>query len=47
MKNNPLLEQSLNFAKYHPIMFAIAKIIEMTKEEENKVALFLFNTDLQ
>ena len=24
-------------------MFAMAKIMEMTKEEQNKVALFLFN----
>ncbi len=34
----------INFAKYHIIMFAIAKIMEMTKEEQNQVALFLFNT---
>ena len=34
----------INFAKYHLIMFAMAKIMEMTKEEQNQVALFLFNT---
>ena len=30
----------INFAKYHLIMFAMAKIMEMTKEEQNQVALF-------
>ena len=34
----------INFAKYHLIMFAMAKIMEMTKEEQNQVALFLFNS---
>ena len=33
----------INFAKYHLIMFVMAKIMEMTKEEQNQVALFLFN----
>lgn len=33
----------INFAKYHIIMFAMAKIMEMTNEEQNQVALFLFN----
>ncbi len=33
----------INFAKYHLIMFAMAKLMEMTKEEQNQVALFLFN----
>ena len=33
----------INFAKYHLIMFAMAKIIEMEKEEQNQVALHLFN----
>ena len=33
----------INFAKYHFIMFAMAKIMEMTKEEQNQVALYLFN----
>ena len=33
----------INFAKYHIIMFAMAKIMEMTKEEQNQVALYLFN----
>ena len=33
----------INFAKYHIIMFAMAKIREMNKEEQNQVALYLFN----
>lgn len=33
----------INFAKYHLIMFAMAKIMEMTKEEQNQVAMYLFN----
>ena len=33
----------INFAKYHLIMFAMAKIMEMTKEEQNQVALYLVN----
>lgn len=33
----------VNFAKYHLIMFAMAKIMKMTKEEQNQVALYLFN----
>ena len=35
----------INFAqtKYFNIHFTIAKLIEMTSEEQNQVALFLFN----
>ena len=33
----------INFAKYHLIIFTMAKIMEMTKEEQNQVALYLFN----
>lgn len=33
----------INFTKYHIIMFTMAKIMEMTKEEQNQVALYLFN----
>ena len=32
----------INFAKYKLVMFTMAKIMEMTKEERNKVALYLF-----
>ncbi len=34
----------MNFDKYYLIMFAMAKIMEMNKTEQNKVALYLFNT---
>ena len=34
----------INFANYPLIMFAIAKIMEMDSEEQNKVALYLFNS---
>lgn len=34
----------INFAKYKLVMFAMAKIMEMTKEEQNQVALYLFNS---
>lgn len=33
----------INFAKYNLIMFAISKIMEITKEEQTQVALYLFN----
>ena len=33
----------INLAKYHLIMFAMAKILKITKEEQNQVALYLFN----
>jgi hypothetical protein len=33
----------INFAKYHLIMFAMAKILKITKEEQNQLALYLFN----
>ena len=33
----------INFSKYFNVTFAISKIMEMTKEEQNKVALYLFN----
>ena len=33
----------INLAKYHLIMFAMDKIMEMETTEQNKVALYLFN----
>ena len=33
----------INFAKYHLIMFAMAKIMEMTQEKQNQIVLYLFN----
>lgn len=34
----------VNFANYPLIMFAMSKIIEMNSFEQNKVALYLFNS---
>lgn len=34
----------VNFANYPLIMFAMAKIMEMDSTEQNKVALYLFNS---
>ena len=33
----------INFGKYKLVMFTMAKIMEMTKEEQNQTALYLFN----
>jgi len=34
----------INFAKYKLVMFAMAKLMEMESAEQNKVALYLFNS---
>lgn len=34
----------INFAKYKIVMFAMAKLMEMETTEQNKVALYLFNS---
>ena len=34
----------INFAKYKLVMFAMAKLMEMKTTEQNKVALYLFNS---
>lgn len=34
----------INFAKYHLIMFAMAKLMESPVEQQNQVALYLFNS---
>ena len=34
----------INFGKYKLIMFAMAKLMEMETTEQNKVALYLFNS---
>ena len=34
----------INFGKYKLVMFAMAKLMEMETTEQNKVALFLFNS---
>ena len=33
----------INFAKYKLVMFAMAKLMEMPTEQQNQVALYLFN----
>ncbi len=33
----------INFNKYPTITFAMAKIMEMSKEEQNQIALYLYN----
>ena len=34
----------INFNKYPTITFAMAKIMEISKEEQTQVAMYLFNT---
>ena len=34
----------INFGKYKLVMFAMAKFMEMETVEQNKIALYLFNT---
>ena len=34
----------INFAKYKLVMFAMDKLMEMETTEQNKVALYLYNT---
>lgn len=34
----------INFNKYPNVTFAMAKIMEMSKEEQNQVALYLYNS---
>ncbi len=34
----------INFAKYKLIMFIIARIAKYSKEEQNKVAMYLVNS---
>lgn len=33
----------INFAKYKLVMFAMAKLTEMTIEQQNQIALYLYN----
>ena len=34
----------INLAKYKLVMFAMAKLTEMKRTEQNKIALYLFNS---
>ena len=36
----------INFGKYKIVMFAMAKLMEMETTEQNKIALYLFNSIL-
>ena len=36
----------INFAKYKLVMFAMAKFMEMETTEQNKAALYLFNSSI-
>ena len=36
----------INFNKYPTITFAMSKVMEMSKEEQNQIALYLFNNIL-
>ena len=37
----------INFGKYKIVIFAMAKLMEMETTEQNKVALYLYNTIMQ
>ena len=42
--DNEYLTSYVNMRKYPTILFAMAKIIEMNNNQQNKVALFLFDS---
>lgn len=42
--NIEYITTTVNFANYPYIMFAISKVIEMNSIEQNRVALYLFNS---
>lgn len=37
----------INFTKYKIVMFAMDKLMEMETTEQNKVALYLFNLNIE
>ena len=41
--DNEYLTSYVNMSKYHTILFAMAKIMEMNNNQQNQVALYLFN----
>ena len=41
--DNEYLASYVNMRKYPTILFVMAKIMEMNKQEQNQVALYLFN----
>ena len=41
--DNEYLTSYVNMRKYPQVLFVMAKIMEMSKEEQNKVAMYLYN----
>ena len=41
--DNEYLASYVNMRKYPTILFIMSKLIEMTKEQQNQIALFIFN----
>ena len=42
--DNEYLASYVNMRKYHTLLFVMAKIMEMNNNQQNKVALYLFNS---
>lgn len=42
--DNEYLARYVNMRKYPTILFAMAKIMEMNNQEQNQVAMFLYNS---
>ena len=42
--DNEYLTSYVNMRKYPQVLFVMAKIMEMSKEEQNKVAMYLYNS---
>ena len=42
--DNEYLTSYINMRKYPTILFVMAKIMEMSKEEQNQVSIYLFNS---
>ena len=42
--DNEYLTSYVNMRKYPTILFVIAKIMEMNNQEQNQIAMFLFNS---
>ena len=41
--DNEYLTNYVNMRKYPTILFIMSKLMEMTKEQQNQIALFIFN----
>lgn len=42
--DNEYLTSYVNMRKYPTILFIMSKLMEMTKEQQNQIALFIFNS---